>query len=393
MYTREPRVVFTRVSSPYWQVVLKDPVTGKRTRKSSDMLIAKVSEANAIKEVVKIQERLNCRKMGATLKEVISLYENTETNPRYHQAKIDGSHYGTEHASRVSTHAKWLNETLAVEAPKIINKPISEITRLDMKALKEIIVEKKGKCRQAQHILRTLKSFFSQAEEDGLVENSVARGLRDISYKVKIRPAMEASDIATLIAKRDVFTTDEEWAFFTILATTGMRQSEVLAMSSEQLFENTLTINRAIKSSDKDDIGDPKWGVPRVIPLSKITMRAINALTPSSNGRFFNRSRYWGGTTFRKIQYLAIISFPDDKAIWSQMTAHVLRHSMNTNLLVEGMNPVLVAEYLSWSHQTLIAVQQRYTHIYAKKLQNIADCIDKLYTPTLKVVKKKALLG
>ena len=65
--------------------------------------------------------------------------------------------------------------------------------------------------------------------------------------------------------------------------------------------------------------------------------------------------------------------------VWKELTPHVLRHSLNTNLRLAGMYDMLVAEYLSWEHQLGNAVQEGYTHVYAENLKPIALCIDKLY--------------
>ena len=60
-------------------------------------------------------------------------------------------------------------------------------------------------------------------------------------------------------------------------------------------------------------------------------------------------------------------------------TAHILRHSLNTNLLANDVSPVMTAYYLAWQHQALIDMQQRYTHLQAMKLKSVADNIDIMF--------------
>lgn len=72
-------------------------------------------------------------------------------------------------------------------------------------------------------------------------------------------------------------------------------------------------------------------------------------------------------------------AYPEEREIFSEMKSHTLRHSMNTNLLASGLPPLLVAEYLSWNHQCILDMQQRYTHVYAEAMRPVADRIDELY--------------
>jgi site-specific recombinase XerD len=77
---------------------------------------------------------------------------------------------------------------------------------------------------------------------------------------------------------------------------------------------------------------------------------------------------------------------PKRADIWAKLGHHVLRHSANTNLLVSGALPVLVAEYLAWKHQELTDMQRRYTSMVAMNLKPIADKLDEIYTPSEKIL-------
>ena len=155
--------------------------------------------------------------------------------------------------------------------------------------------------------------------------------------------------------------------------------SEALAITADMLYDGTLTV-KALKSTDKDDIGLPKWEIQRVIPLSDTTLSALSAVTPEPNtGRYFHRGRSWGTRVFVHARLIACTAYPDMQDAYSAMTCHSLRHSMNTNLLVARQPPALVAEYLAWNHQSLIDMQARYTHIYAEAMRPICDAIDAMY--------------
>jgi len=75
------------------------------------------------------------------------------------------------------------------------------------------------------------------------------------------------------------------------------------------------------------------------------------------------------------------------------ITAHSLRHSLNTHLVSSGLcNMVLVQAYLGWSStiKYLTSVQQGYTHIKAIHLEEVATAIDRLYNGVnLQLVNQK----
>ena len=64
-----------------------------------------------------------------------------------------------------------------------------------------------------------------------------------IRYKKKTKNSYEAEDIKKIIKCRDLFVSDLEWGLFTLVVTTGMRRSEVLAINIEQLYDGCLLID------------------------------------------------------------------------------------------------------------------------------------------------------
>ena len=363
--------VYKRGDSPVYYLDYTDPLTGKRIRRSS----GKSSKEEAERELTIALGTTATNIKSYTLSQIMVLYENPETNPRKKQARMDGTTYGDAYAKSFAMRVKRLRKFMQVNCPRFLELRVSRLKRTDLKTIKEILVDKLGQKRSSQQYFQAIKIMISQCVEDGIIEVSVGAGLKDIHYEEKRRYAIAPEIIRSIINARDSFPSDEEWAFFTVLATTGMRASEVLALASFQIANGVLTVNRALKSHNKDDIGLPKWNITRVIPLSSLTQEALEAITPDEYGRYFHHNRCWAVSAFNRIQGMISILSPDTKKI----TAHILRHSLNSNLLALGLSPVLVAEYLSWSHQNMLDIQERYTHILAKHMLPIADAIDSLY--------------
>jgi Site-specific recombinase XerD len=358
--------LYKRQGSNYWYCKYRDR-TGKLVRESTGT----ESEAEAQEYLDKVEgayERM-------TLRDAIIPYTDPETNPRRHDAEVDGRMYGRDHAMHVASYTK----DLLSEVPEsILKKQIAKISRMDCKMVKETIYEHHGPSRSSQERFQVFKTIFSQLEESGVIQGSPARGLHNIGYVQKERFAIDARCIARLIAQKDRFYSKTEWAFFTILATTGMRISEVLCINQRKVVDGSLIIDEAIKGTDGKK-GKPKMGKSRIIPLAQITHRVISELTPDANGYFFPQNRSWGKTIWTSIRRTAIASCPDDASLWSQATPHIMRHSLNSNLLGAGVNHILVASYLSWMSKEVDDIQRRYTHIITDDLLPVARMIDSLY--------------
>lgn len=193
-----------------------------------------------------------------------------------------------------------------------------------------------------------------------------------------------------MISHRELWPDHLMWAFFSLLATTGMRRSEALALTRDQLYEGVLTIDRAFKDID-GELGLPKWDLMRVIPLSNVTLEILDSIE-GKDKRYFPKGQSWVNDVIYTARIVGLTLYPLNKDL-SKLTAHSLRHSCHSNLLANGASVVLAAEYLSWGHQELADIQQRYTHIYCKKLQPIADLIDDLYAPQKQIcIHKKSQL-
>ncbi len=371
----------------FWYMYLRDPSTGKLIRKSTYTF----DEKEALEIWQREKEKLDALSTNAKLDTILSLYTKPETNPRYKSAKLEGGHYGMEHAKQVARECRNMHALFSRNCPAIMKMKISDIKTMQFKILKQTLIKEYGNRRVTALMFMTLKSVFSQAHEDGITEINVTTGISNIHYKANVRAAVDEKLIGEIIALKDSFAYIVDWAFFTVLATTGMRRSEVLALSSEQIKDGVLTLDRALKSMGKDDIGLPKWDIVRVIPLSKITQYALSCITPDKDGRYFHYNRYWADESFRRIRCTAVAALQESSETIMKITPHVLRHSLNTNLLAAEVSPVLTAYYLAWEHQTLIDMQERYTHLQAMKLSAVSSGIDAMFP--MKDLFEKEKLG
>lgn len=361
----------------YFRVTGSD---GKRIQRSTGQTIKKNAYEYAYAYLAKLGERGDVID-ASSLRAELERYIVPESNPRYRQAMIQGKSYTIGYAKQVARHCTLLISLLQDRFPEALSLHVDEITRRDVKAIQVSIVEERGNTRTAQHIFGTLKTVFSYLVDDGILQQSVAAGIPDIGYEAKKIIAIEPELIAWMISQKNLFPSHRAWAFFTILATTGMRKSEAMAIDSGHIHNGTLMIDQQVSPHQKD-MAKPKCGVIRAVPLSRLAQEAITSIQPDEKGRYFPTYKYSSiATDIGKIRAALSAVDQDNADIWRTLTPHMLRHSANTNLLVSGCNPVLVAEYLAWRHQELIDMQRRYTHMVAMNLKPVADMLDELYSP------------
>lgn len=349
-----------------------NPVTGRYQRlslKTRSKDIAKKAAERKIAAYANFSEMI-------TLKTLLGLYSNPDTNPRFQRRNKEGGSYSKRYAKYIARHAKYLDFIISKSLPKIYKMPLNDLKARQGLMIRDLLLNELGPCRTSQYIFRSFKAMFSEARQTALIEINHMEGLPDIRYKEKQRGAVYPEYINLILEAKEYFDDKKQWAYLAILATTGMRRSEVLALNKEQLFDNVLTIDRALISNSADLIGPPKGGVTRVIPLSEITMQAINYIHPDKKGRFFPFGQYWVERTIKSMRDIMIELHPEYKEIWNGITAHVFRHSLNTNLKAMNINERKVDTYMSWEHQNLNEVADRYTHLKARQLIEVSEAID-----------------
>lgn len=378
MYTKTPQHIYLRSGSEVYYMNLKDPATGKVIRKSTKATDPVVAMTIYERE----QRKLNGLTSSATLADILALYADINSNPRKKQAEINGTSYGYTYADNVARRARQLNELLEKHSPKMLKMEMADISILQIKAIKEIIVKEFGKRPKAEQLFDTLKTFFSQAHEDGIIFNSPCAGLSAIKVKHKSRPAMPIELLRLILSERN-YLDNTFWNIVAIAITTGMRRGEILALNKDQLLDNgkALLIDRGVKDRF-GTIGTTKTEDSRIIPLSNVAQEILKNMTPDKNGRYFANVSISGFSTLfeRKIKKPLRMKYPQFIESWNEMTCHAFRHSLYSHLRCNGANQLLAEEYLSWEHQNLDAMPANYLHIYAYNLQPIAEMIDAMFS-------------
>ncbi len=313
-----------------------------------------------------------------TLRNIITLYTDPETNPRRRDALTTDKSYGDKYASHIAFEATELLEALET-IPGFLDKPLYIYSRRDIKDAAQHIVRTFGQTEKARKVYKLLKVAFSQAADDGLIQINTAQGLADIKPKShKQIYAIPPHDIRIVLKHREIFPCQLAYDIFTVLASCGLRRSEMLALIPNQvnLTERILTINRAFKDDRCTVIGLPKWGKARIIAMPQIAQDPLRRIFQSNMSIPISSRKLY---TWVKIigQHASLLTDVTKPEAWRAITPHMLRHSLNTMLRMTDVPEVATREFMSWTHQDP-SIQDAYTHIYAENLRPVADKIDEL---------------
>lgn len=161
----------------------------------------------------------------------------------------------------------------------------------------------------------------------------------------------ELEEFIELSSARDLYWTQ----LFQFAAYSGLRRGEIMALTwaDVDFDRERITVNKA--ADEKGNIGIPKWGIQREVPL---LMPAYEALPqPGRHSDFVFPSKTGG--ILRPSSYARTLkSLINQYARSKPMTFHTFRHSYATNLLASGVPIQRVSKWLG--HTSVTTTERRY---------------------------------
>ena len=340
------------------------------------------------------------------LANIIHLFLDPKTNPKMQSAKIEGKSYSLRHAENVARDCRHLLEVLCKHMPFILKVKMTEITRKDSLDIREAIYIEYGNNYVAHEAFKKYKMAMMYAADIGLIPFSPAEKIDNIKPK-EAEPifVLSPEDIVTLYSTPELFASQDARAQFMVFATTGMRRSELGALTVEQIYRYkkaervngrlvfqegwAISIDRAFKDKKWEEAGLPKWNKTRCIPIADMTYKVLEPylLNKAPSDRVFDTMTHH--TLIDDFKYLrdmcneygvtGLLSCP---AAIENLTPHKLRHSLNTFLSTSDIKDILTNEYMSWAKQkkdNVQRMQSHYTHINVNHLASIANLINEMY--------------
>lgn len=237
------------------------------------------------------------------------------------------------------------------------------IDGMDRETIREylaFLMERNLRRRSIARAVASVRALFTFANERGLIEANPAREIRSVRVgrllphfldEATAAKAMDALDAADACTRRDR-------AILELLYATGLRVSELVALSLDDLSLKTSTV-RVVGKRRKE----------RIVPLGSKAVEALHAHVQASgisSGALFT-NRKGGRLSTRSVYAIVRRSL---RAVGAGVHAHphVLRHSFATHLLEHGADLQAVREMLG--HESL-STTQVYAHVSLEHLKRV----------------------
>lgn len=215
-----------------------------------------------------------------------------------------------------------------------------------------------------------VKSFFNFLVGEGTLEKSPAEGLTGPKVGRALPKAISIAEVETLLEQPDKLTTPEarrDKAMLELLYATGMRVTEMVSL-------NVRDVN--LKAGFVRCFG--KGSKERIIPIHNRAVGAVRGYiddarisllgATSETALFLNRR---GHRLTRQGLWLILKGYAKKADIETELTPHVLRHSIATHLLHSGkMSLRELQELLGHAN---ISTTQVYTHLTNERLRQVYE--------------------
>ena len=337
---------------------------------------------------------------------ILSLFMDPATNPKMKNNLIEGKSYSEDYAKNVARSCRQLNEVLLDKMPHILKVKLTDISRKDCFDVREAIFDTHGNNHVAREAFKKFKMAMMYAADNGLIPFSPAEKIDNIKAK-DAKPVfiLSPEDVVAIYSIPELFQSEEARAQFMVFATTGMRRSELGALTVEQVYKFkkaerlnkkltfyegwAISIDRSFKNNSWSKVGLPKWDKTRCIPIADVTYRVLEPFLVGkapSDRVFSNATPHTFKDDFNYLRNAcdemgvsAVLSCP---AAMENLSPHKLRHGLNTLLTTSDIKDVLTNEYMSWEKQkkdNVQRMQSHYTHINVSHLAVIANFIDEMF--------------
>jgi integrase/recombinase XerD len=215
-----------------------------------------------------------------------------------------------------------------------------------------------------------VKSFFNFMVAEGRLEKSPAEGIAGPKVGKSLPKAISVDEVERLLELPDKRSTPEgkrDKAMLELLYATGMRVTELVSLNVRDVNLRAGYVRCFGKGSKE-----------RIVPIHSKAIRAVKGYlddvrarllgTTGETALFLNRR---GQRLTRQGFWLILKGYAKKAGIETEITPHVLRHSIATHLLHSGkMNLRELQELLGHAN---ISTTQVYTHLTTERMRRVYD--------------------
>lgn len=215
----------------------------------------------------------------------------------------------------------------------------------------------------ARH-LSSLRSFFSFAQDEGLIEENPVAFMENPKIPFHLPEVLSQREMEAILAQ-PALSSRSGWrdrCMLELLYAAGLRVSELCSLSVHD-FDMQRGILRVLGKGSKE----------RLVPLHKLMLDLIetyinhwrNLFKPAENFTFLNRS---GKGLSRQYVWKLVKKYAFAAGIDRSISPHTFRHSFATHLLEGGADLRAVQQMLGHAD---IGVTEIYTHVQGARLAKI----------------------
>jgi integrase len=189
-----------------------------------------------------------------------------------------------------------------------------------------------------------LRSLLEDAVEDGLIGSNPMRRVqapRSHAPSVRERRTLSEAELSKFLERVRWLDEDgERWTAILVLATTGMRNGELMALQWEDIGEGTIEVRRSLWRGNE---GPTKTGDPRSVPITAALREALQLhrrrmLATQAPG--LADGRVFPDLAERPKWLMHVAS--ERIGLDFHVTPQVLRRTFNTLLLLAGVDRVVI---------------------------------------------------
>jgi integrase len=262
---------------------------------------------------------------------------------------------------------------------------LSEIKRSHILDFRKSLIDKGLAPATVNKVMNALKVIFNEAFfRQDIVVNPVT-GVGIVKEDKPARNCIFSHDELNKLfptTYRAVWGNELAYTCFFLVACTGMRRSEVLALKWKHvLFEKGyIEIYEAFK--DQNTIGKPKWDHERTFPLSSKLKQILLCYYKNSANKmpeslvFCHADGSRLGETWWKKNFDSALRKAGIDIGGRSLTPHKLRHTLGTELEDQGENEEKIKQSMGWRSDR---VKGRYIHLQPEQLASEAAIVDAIW--------------
>ena len=269
------------------------------------------------------------------------------------------SHTITAYSNDLQQLSEFLNQTFEIPLIEKAQHPHLRSWVVDL-------MDTRVKARTVNRKIASVKSFYKFLQRRQLIEVNPASRLKSLRVPKDLPNFVKESEMDNLLSQmafEDGFKGNRDKLLLEMLYATGMRLSELIGLTGENIDYYDKTV-KVLGKRNKERIVPLHQEVINLIETYKQSKRDV----PNASDKLLVTNS--GNDLYPQFVYKTVKKYLAQVTTLSKRSPHVLRHTFATHLLNKGADLNAVKDLLG--HASLASTQV-YTHNSIEKLKAVFD--------------------